>query len=89
MIMKTVINSAVAMTTKLWGGNEISVLAMIRALSIADMSVSVNRKEMIKWLDKSSEQVANDLKDAKEQMEKDGIKVQTFLPGVKPSGVAS
>ena len=38
---------AMAMTTSLWGGNEMSVLAMIRSLCIADIGVSVNRKEML------------------------------------------
>lgn len=34
------------MVTRLWGGNETAVLAMIRALAIADLAVSVNRKQM-------------------------------------------
>ena len=37
VIHETVIELAMAMMTTLWGGNEQAVLAMIRALSIADL----------------------------------------------------
>ena len=41
IINQTVVEVAMAMMTTLWGGNEQAVLAMIRALSIADLGVSV------------------------------------------------
>ena len=39
------------MATRLWGGNETSVIAIIRALAIADLTLCVNRKEVIEMLD--------------------------------------
>lgn len=81
--------SAIAMTTKLWGGNEMDVLAMIRALSVADLAVSVNREEMIRYLDESSEMLARSFVEAREMFEKQGGKVTVFPPHVKPSGTKS
>ncbi|MBO4843824.1 MAG: hypothetical protein J5490_04465 [Bacteroidales bacterium] len=75
---------AMAMTTTLWGGNEMSVLAMIRSLCIADIGVSVNRKEMIEMLDHATEHLAQAMRDAHEAMARSGITVQTFGPGVPP-----
>ncbi|MBP5566775.1 MAG: hypothetical protein J6X57_04725 [Bacteroidales bacterium] len=80
---------AFAMTTRLWGGNEQAVLAMIRALSIADLSVSVNRKEMIQYLDRASKMMAKTLEEAKRELEKRGTKVMTFGPGVMPGSTKS
>ena len=81
--------SAIAMTTKLWGGNEMDVLAMIRALSVADLAVSVNREEMVRYLDESSEMLARSFIEAREMFEKQGGKVTVFPPHVKPSGTKS
>ena len=78
--------SAIAMTTSLWGGNESDVLAMIRALSVADLAVSVNREEMIRYLDESSELLARSFVEAREMFEKQGGKVMVFPPNVMPSG---
>ena len=78
-----------AMSTKLWGGNELSVLAMVRALSIADLSISVNRKEMIKQLDESSRIMAKNFQQTLEEMKKAGGKVMTFGPGVMPGSMKS
>ena len=75
---------AMAMTTSLWGGNEMSVLAMIRSLCIADIGVSVNRKEMLEMLDHATEHLAQAMQDAREAMIRDGAKIQTFGPGVPP-----
>lgn len=79
-------STSFAMTTSLWGGNEISVLAMIRALSIADLAVSVNRKEMIRELDKSSELLARSFREAQKEFKKGGGRLVTFPPGIAPSG---
>lgn len=81
--------SAIAMTTTLWGGNEMDVLAMIRALSVADLAVSVNREEMVRYLDESSEMLAKSFIEAREMFEKHGGKVTVFPPNVKPSGTKS
>lgn len=75
---------AFTMVTKLWGGNELSVLAMIRALAIADLAVSVNRKDMIKMLDQASGDLAKALRQAEQMMRRSGMEIQTFGPGVKP-----
>ena len=80
---------ALTMITKLWGGNETSVLAVIRSLDIADLAVSVNRKEMIRHLDEASAQFAQFIQDAKRQMERHGVKVMEFGPGIAPGKIKS
>ena len=85
MIQELVGAFAYAMTTSLWGGNETTVLAMIRALAIADLAVSVNRKEMIRHLDHSSEMMADAFRQAMAAFKRDGGKVIIFPANVKPS----
>lgn len=75
---------ALAMTTSLWGGNEMSVLAMIRALIIADLGVSVNRKEMVKMMDQASAHLARAMQESREAMARSGVEIHTFGPGVPP-----
>ncbi len=55
IIHQTVTELAMAMMTSLWGGNEQAVLAMIRALAISDLGVSVNRRQMVAFLNEASE----------------------------------
>lgn len=81
--------AAMAMATTLWGGNEQSVLAMIRALSVADLGVSVNRKEMIRYLDESSRMFEISFAKARKNFERNGGKIQEFPPNIKPSGTKS
>ena len=88
-VLDIVSNVAFSMATKLWGGNELSVLAMIRALSIADLALSVNRKEMIKELDRSSETMARTMKMAAEEFRRNGGKLMTFGPGIMPGKTRS
>ena len=88
-INNILIQTMMSMATKLWGGNEQAVLAMIRVLSIADLALSVNRKEMIKMLDADSESVAKLLKEAKREMERNGGKVTVFGPGINPPKMRS
>lgn len=85
VIHETVIELAMAMMTTLWGGNEQAVLAMIRALSIADLGVSVNRRQMVGFLDEASETLAASLRDARKAFEQSGGKVTLFPPGIAPS----
>ena len=85
VVPETVSKAAFTMVTSLWGGNELSVLAMIRALAIADLAVSVNRKEMVRFLDEASEDMARAMSQAQKEFEKSGGKVTTFLPGIVPS----
>ena len=73
-----------AMMTTLWGGNEQAVLAMIRALAIADLGVSVNRKQMVGFLDDASEMLEASIRDARKAFEKSGGKVMVFGTGVAP-----
>lgn len=70
IVSNVVINSALTMMTTLWGGNELSVLAMLRALTIADLALSVNRKEMIQWLDDESAALCRTLQEAKKEFER-------------------
>ncbi|MCR5352668.1 MAG: hypothetical protein K6E35_09295 [Bacteroidales bacterium] len=78
-----------AMTTSLWGGNEQDVLAVLRALNIADLAVSVNRREMLTALDKGSEEVAKMLREAQREYKRTGGKVFSFAPGINPLGMKS
>ena len=84
VIHQTVTELAIAMTTTLWGGNEQAVLAMIRSLAIADLGVSVNRSQMIGFLDEASESLEISLREAREAFEKSGGKIEVFGPGVAP-----
>lgn len=89
IILDIIAKSAFTMMTKLWGGNEQSVLAMIRALAIADLSVSVNRKEMIRQMDETSQMMNKSMKEARKAFEKNGGKMIVFGPGVKPGPMKS
>lgn len=80
---------AFTMTTELWGGNEMSVLAVIRMLSMADIAVSVNRDEMLKQLKQSADSVAEQFNEMMSMMEKSGVGIQRFGPEIKPSHKAS
>ena len=73
-----------AMMTTLWGGNEQAVLAMIRALAIADLGVSVNRREMVGFLDDASGMLEASIHDARRAFEQSGGKITVFGPGVAP-----
>ena len=84
IINQTVVEVAMAMMTTLWGGNEQAVLAMIRALSIADLGVSVNRRQMVSFLSEASESLAASLNEARKAFEKSGGKCAVFGPGMAP-----
>jgi len=71
---------AFAMATKLWGGNENAVLAVIRALAIADLSLCINRKQIIRLLDQESEALMLSLKEAQKSFEKKGGKIVVCTP---------
>ena len=88
-IMDLISRAAFSMMTSLWGGNEQDVLAVIRALSIADLAVSTNRKEMIRMMDEESKAVAQMIREAMQQMEKGGARIMTFPPGIGPAKTKS
>lgn len=72
-----------AMATKLWGGNETSVIAMIRAMFIADLAVCTNREAMIKEIDEESKAMAMAFREAMQEFaNKPGNRVQMFKAGV-------
>ena len=83
-INDVLIQTMISMAPKLWGGNEQAVLAMIRVMAIADLALSVNRKEMVRWLDRESENLHKAFQDANAAFQKDGGKIMTFGPGVMP-----
>ena len=85
IIHQTVIELAMAMMTTLWGGNEQAVLAMIRALAISDLGVSVNRRQMLGFLNEASGALEVSLHSARKTFEESGGKVMVFGPGVAPS----
>lgn len=78
-----------SMMTSLWGGNELDVLSIIRALAIADLAVSVNREEMIKMIDHDSAEFARILKEAHREFEKNGGKIVQFAPFIQPGKTMS
>ena len=75
-------NAMISMATTLWGGNEMSVLAMIRALAIADLSVSVNQNEMIEYLRLTSESLGEAFRSAMKDAQRHG-KATIIMPNVK------
>ncbi len=78
-----------AFMTSLWGGNEQDVIAVIRALTIADLAVSVNRKDMIKMMDQDSKMFAEALQEARREFERNGGKVVRFAPFITPDKTRS
>ena len=84
IIHQTISELAMAMMTTLWGGNEQAVLAIIRALAIADLGVSVNRKEMVLFLNEASAMLEESLRSARKAFEETGGKVILFGPGTAP-----
>ena len=84
LIPQTISELAFAMMTTLWGGNEQAVLAMVRALAIADLAVSVNRREMLAFLDDASGMLVETLRSARKAFEETGGKMILFSPGITP-----
>lgn len=78
-----------SMMTSLWGGNELDILAIIRALAIADLAVSVNREEMISMMDQDSAIFARILQEAHQEFRKNGGKAIQFAPFIQPGKTTS
>ena len=72
------------MATKLWGGNEQTIIAVIRALFVADMAISVDRKKVIKGLADQSEIMGEEFMKMMKTLQEQG-KVMSFSPIVQPS----
>ena len=69
-----------AMVTTLWGGNETSVIAMIRALSIADLAASVNMEEMVEMLKESAYSMKRSMTEAEMEMKRSGVNLTKYCP---------
>ena len=54
------------------------------ALAISDLGVSVNRREMVGFLDSASAALEDSLREARRAFEQRGGKVMVFGPGVAP-----
>lgn len=78
-----------AMMTTLWGENERDIIPVLRALTIADLAVSVNREEMVRLMDEDSREFARILEESRREFERRGGKVITFPPHVQPSKIQS
>jgi hypothetical protein len=82
-VMDVASSAVFTMATKLWGGQEDSVIAVIRALFVADMALSVDPRMLIHGLAQESERMAEIFNDMMSRLVAEG-KAQTFGPGVKP-----
>ena len=82
-IMDLTINAMFSMATKLWGGNEQTVIAVIRSLFVADMAISVDRKTVLKGLGKESEHMGELFMKMMSELQSQG-KAMAFSPGIKP-----
>ena len=67
------------MATKLWGGNEQTIIAVIRALFVADMAISVDRKIVLKGLGQESEKMGEEFMKMMTELQAQG-KAMTFPP---------
>ncbi len=79
-----IFNSAYSMTTKLWGGNELSVLAMIRLLAITSLAVCDNREEVLENLARDSKELVRVMKEGKEKAREEGIEIIEYPPYMMP-----
>lgn len=86
MVMMDITTSAIfSMATKLWGGNEQTVIAAIRALFVADMALSPDRDVVLKGLGEHAAGLGGAFTEMMMEWQSQG-KAQAFGPGVpKPS----
>lgn len=82
-IMDLTISAMFSMSTRLWGGNEKTVIAVIRALFVADMAISVDRKSVLKGLGKESEKMGDEFMKMMKMLQNQG-KAMSFPPNVQP-----
>lgn len=82
-IMDLTVSAMLSMATKLWGGNEQTVIAIIRSLFVADMAISSDRKVVLKGLGKESEKLGEDFLKMMKELQEQG-KAMTFPAGVQP-----
>ena len=80
-IMDLTVNAMFSMATKLWGGNEQTVIAVIRSLFVADMAISTDRKVVLKGLGAESEKMGEQFMKMMKELQNQG-KAMTFPPGM-------
>ena len=81
--------AAFSMATKLWGGNEQSVLAVLRALGMADLALCEHKKEMIREIEYTAQVISDSIKETMRELERNGAKVMTFAPNIMPPKMKS
>ncbi len=69
-----------SMATSLWGDNEQAVIAVIRALFVADMAISVDRDIILKGLGERSEEMGEIFIGMMNKLQAQG-KATAFYPG--------
>lgn len=82
-IMDITVSAMLSMATKLWGGNEQTVIAIIRSLFVADMAISTDRKTVLKGLGYEAEKMGDEFIKMMKTLQDHG-KAMSFLPGVQP-----
>lgn len=82
-IMDLTIGAMFSMATKLWGGNEQTVIAVIRALFVADMAISPDRKIILNGLGKEAEKIGDEFIKMMKTLQDQG-EAMTFPPCVRP-----
>ena len=83
IIMDLTISAMFSMATRLWGGNEQTVIAVIRALFVADMAISADRKIVLNGLGKEAEQMGEEFMKMMKTLQDQG-KAMAFPAGVQP-----
>ena len=81
-IMDLTASAMLSMATKLWGGNEQTVIAVIRSLFVADMAISVDRETVLKGLGEESEKMGEQFMKMMKTLQDQG-KAMPFPPGMQ------
>ena len=82
-IMDLTVSAMLSMATKLWGGNEQTIIAVIRSLFVADMAISTDRKTVLKGLGYEAEKMGDEFIKMMKTLQEQG-KAMTFPAGVQP-----
>ena len=73
MIPQLNLEFAFNMMTELRGRNEQAVIGIIRSLALADLSVCIHRKDMVRFLDEGSQQLSEVLQETIKELEQKGL----------------
>lgn len=83
-IMDLTVSAMLSMATKLWGGNEQTIIAVIRSLFVADMAISTDSKTVLKGLGHEAEKMGDEFIKMMKTLQDQG-KAMSFPPGVQPA----